>query len=34
VWDEKAKKATRIAKKIQADGVKVRVSKVSGDNLD
>jgi large subunit ribosomal protein L24 len=34
VWDEKAKKATRVAKKIQADGAKVRVSKVSGDNLD
>ena len=34
IWDEKSKKATRVAKKIQADGVKVRVSKVSGDNLD
>jgi large subunit ribosomal protein L24 len=34
IWDEKSKKATRVAKKIQADGAKVRVSKVSGDNLD
>ncbi len=34
VWDEKAKKATRVAKKYEADGSKVRVSKVSGDNLD
>lgn len=34
LWDEKAKKATRVGKKLQADGSKIRVSKVSGESLD
>lgn len=34
VYDEAKKKATRVGRKILKDGSKVRVSKVSGEQLD
>ena len=34
LWDESAKKATRVGKKVLENGTKVRVSKVSGEQLD
>lgn len=34
IWDETAKKASRVAKKVLENGKKVRVSKVSGEQLD
>lgn len=33
-WDESKKKATRISKKILDNGNKVRIAKVSGEQLD
>ena len=34
IWDETAKKASRVGKKVLESGKKVRISKASGEQLD